>query len=429
MAARKQPIEALSQSEQPYEVPNNWIWTRLGGCITRSKEKALQPDSSMPYVGLDNMQSGFGIVEYIEALGLKSEKNVFHPGQILYGRLRPYLNKHDVAQVEGMCSTDILVYDVEQAALPKYINYFMNMPYFIAHSVEHSKGINLPRVSSHSIEELAFPLPPLEEQQRIVERIENLFSKLDDVETQLHCVIEESRLRQAAIIGKAFAGNLSNTGEKWEQVKVLQVVEGLKYGTSEKSDYNNDGLPVLRIPNVSQSRVDLDDMKFLSHCDVKPDDLLHEDDILMIRSNGSRDLVGRCAIVPKLDGDYTYASFLIRIRPSENVVPRYLWYYLQSSEAKSQLFNRAKSSSGIHNINSKEIGSTLMPLPPLGVQEQIVQYLDSMLEKEDEFSASVQNTLNTVSTIRQAILAKAMRGELGTNNPDDVSALELLAQM
>ena len=147
----------------------------------------------------------------------------------------------------------------------------------------------------------------------------------------------------------------------------------------------------------------------------------------MIRSNGSRDLVGRCAVVPTLDEEYTYASFLIRIRPSDRVDSKYLWYYLQSPDAKAQLFTKAKSSSGIHNINSKEIGATIMPLPAMDKQHAIVQALDALFDSERDVLSTATIALDRIRMTRESILNKALRGELGTNDPDEPSSKELFA--
>lgn len=282
------------------------------------------------------------------------------------------------------------------------------------------------RAQPKFVKSYCVPLPPLAEQRRIVERVESLFAKLDRAEFELQQAIEGSAERKDSILYDTF-----NTASKedWNIVTVSQVIDSLKYGTSEKSSYENEGMAVLRIPNIGDEGIDFADMKYLSHRDVKKDDLLQENDILMIRSNGSRDLVGRCGIVPRLVDKYTYASFLIRIRPSDDVYPAYLWRFLQSPQAREQLFNRAKSSSGIHNINSKEIGQTRMPLPPLDTQETIVNRLDASLAREDAVVHIMRETLMCIQNIRTKVLVKALQGKLDTNNEGDPHAREELLSM
>ena len=136
----------------------------------------------------------------------------------------------------------------------------------------------------------------------------------------------------------------------WENSTLSKIVSGLKYGSSEKSDYNNNGTPVLRIPNIGEGVIDFSDLKYMQGELGNSYHEVFENDILIIRSNGSRDLVGKCAIVPALERRYAYASFLIRIKASDKVLPKYLVRYINSSMARGQLFAKAKSSSGIHNI-------------------------------------------------------------------------------
>lgn len=426
MTIKEQVATALVPEEaQPYKVPENWCWVHLGSVVSFSSEKQETFTGDELYIGLEHMRSGQGITDYGSTEGLKSTKNVFHPGQVLYGKLRPYLNKHDLASFDGVCSTDILVLDASTALLPEFLNLYLGTKGFIEFATSHSKGSSLPRTSAKEIGIAPLPLPPIHEQQRITSCVKRIFSKLEKAETDLLDVINCVDKQQQAILHKTF----SKSDAAWNKVRVGDVVSGLKYGTSEKSTYENEGMPVLRIPNVSQLRVDLTDMKYLPRKDVNADDLVRSGDLLMIRSNGSRELVGRCAVVPELDKEYAYASFLIRIRPSDRVDSRYLWYFLQSPDAKSQLFTKAKSSSGIHNINSKEISATVMPLPSMEEQVRLVKSLDDLLEKNARIIDSAQAAIDEITKIKQSSLSKAMRGELGSNDLSEQSSVSLLRRI
>ena len=428
----------VPEGEQPYPVPGKWCWVRLGLLLQSSKEKTEEfSDVDLKYVGLEHMQKDGGIVAYDSAEGVKSLKNVFHPQQILYGKLRPYLNKHDIVTFDGVCSTDILVFNIAAVTIPKFVNFFLDQDTFIEYTVSNSKGINLPRVSESVVLNAKCPLPPFAEQQRIVDRIENLFAKLDEAKQKAQDALDSFETRKAAILHKAFTGELTAKWRaehgvgmtSWNSTTLAQVVSGFKYGTSEKSDYNNTGMPVLRIPNVGDGYVDFSDMKYLNHSDVDEESQIHEGDILIIRSNGSRDLVGKSVLVPKLDRPHAYASFLIRIKPSDIVKAEYLTLYLNSTDARSQMFRKAKSSAGINNINSKELGAIFMTLPSVLEQNEIVRILDSLFAKEQQSKEAAEVVLEKIDLLKKSILARAFRGELGTNDPTEESALELLKQV
>ena len=111
----------LPKCERPYEIPENWVWTKLETLVYSRKEKCDDfSDNELRYIGLEHIQSGNGIVGYGSVQELKSLKNVFKLGDIWYGKLRPYLNKHDIASFDGICSTDILVLI---NLVTKYLNY------------------------------------------------------------------------------------------------------------------------------------------------------------------------------------------------------------------------------------------------------------------------------------------------------------------
>ena len=150
----------VPEEEQPYPVPANWLWVRLGTLITAFKEKT---DNffvkNLQYVGLENIEKDGKIMTSVSANNLKSLKNVFRKDQILYGRLRPYLNKHGIPTFDGVCSTDILVFDNTKFSLNKFVNYYFDLSFFIDYAVANCKGINLPRVSEETILKAPAPSP------------------------------------------------------------------------------------------------------------------------------------------------------------------------------------------------------------------------------------------------------------------------------
>lgn len=229
---------------------------------------------------------------------------------------------------------------------------------------ELSSGIAQPGVNATKLQSLCFPLSPLAEQQRIVDRIESLFAKLDEAKQKAQDALDSFETRKAAILHKAFTGELTAQWRKehgvgmesWDNTTLSKIVIGFKYGTSEKSDYSYKGMPVFRIPNITDDGLSFEDLKFLSHKDISDENQIHENDILIVRSNGSRELVGKSVLVPQLDREYAYASFLIRIQPLESVVPNYLVMYLNSTDARMQMFKRQNHPLGSITLIPKNWG-------------------------------------------------------------------------
>lgn len=210
----------------------------------------------------------------------------------------------------------------------------------------------------------------------------------------------------------------SSLPTSWFYTKQGNLIEEPKYGTSKKCNYNIEGKGVLRIPNISDGVISAEDLKFalFSEAEMRIYQL-KLNDILTIRSNGSVDLVGKCAIVQEKDTEYLYAGYLIRLRPlSNNINSKFLLYCLSSGELRIQIESKAKSTSGVNNINSGELSSLIIPLCPLQEQYQIVQEIESRLSVCDKVEESIAENLAKAEALRQSILKKAFEGKLLTES-------------
>jgi type I restriction enzyme S subunit len=140
---------------------------------------------------------------------------------------------------------------------------------------------------------------------------------------------------------------------------------------------------------------------------------LQEGDILTIRSNGSVDLVGKCALITKKDEAYLYAGYLICLRPIKGIVnPKYLINVLVSINLRNQIESKAKSTSGVNNINSGELKSLIIPLCPIEEQHHIVEEIECRLSVADKLEEIITASLQQSETLRQSILKKAFEGGL-----------------
>lgn len=408
--------------EQPYEVPENWCWVYQNvACQLGDGEK--RNDEEHPYLE----------VKYLRG---NKEADIKKAGKYIETGTKIILvdgeNSGEVFEVfeDGYMGSTFKTLNISSGINEKYLLYFVDSKRDL---LRNSKtGSAIPHLNKKLFFSLEFPLPPLQEQQRIVEKIESLFAKLDEVKEKVQEAIASIDDNVEALLYKAFTGQLTNEWrnsnieiEKWEDTTLSEIVSGLKYGSSEKSDYEYKGTPILRIPNIGDGIVDFSDLKYMSEELKSSSHEVFEDDILIIRSNGSRDLVGKCALVPKLQERYAYASFLIRMKVTEKVLPEYLVRFINSSMARAQMFDKAKSSSGIHNINSKELGAIKICVPSIEEQKQILICIQEFVNKEKQVQEISEEILGSIDRMKKSILAKAFRGELGTNNTDEESAIEL----
>ncbi|MHA7849527.1 restriction endonuclease subunit S [Roseovarius sp.] len=217
----------------------------------------------------------------------------------------------------------------------------------------------------------------------------------------------------------------------WTMMPLGLLIDEPAYGTSKKSDYDGGSKGVLRIPNIAAGVIDATDLKSSNFDEAELEQYrLIEGDVLTIRSNGSLSLVGKPALVRPVDTQFVYAGYLIRLRPiAGSLVPKNLVYLMMEPTVRGQIENKAKSTSGVNNINAKELQELQVPICSADEQSEIVCILDARLEAADALEAEIDAALTRADALRQSILKKAFSGHLVPQDPNDEPASTLLARI
>lgn len=200
-----------------------------------------------------------------------------------------------------------------------------------------------------------------------------------------------------------------STTSLWEWSTLGELFKDMRYGTSKKCDRDDSLTPVLRIPNVSGGTVNLDDMKFGPLDARERSDLqLQEGDLLIIRSNGSLDIVGRFAIVPDLENETAFAGYLVRGRLDQScVVPKYIWHVSNSAWIRRKIEGPIRHGVGLKNLNLTELSALPIPIPPLAEQHRIVAKVDALLALCDALKARLADAAQTQRHLADAITQRA----------------------
>jgi type I restriction enzyme S subunit len=200
------PIDVFN----PVELPENWTWTRLGEVVFLSNERynpTISEDER--FVGLEHIQSGTGkLLGFGKSSETRSTKNRFKQGDLLYGKLRPYLNKVWVANFNGVCSTDILVFQKNDFISNEYLAACLLNQSFVEYTNQHMSGVQHPRVSYQILSQYIVPLPPLLEQLEIAEEVQRSFSVADEVERATEQNLKKAEFLRQSILKVAFEGKL-----------------------------------------------------------------------------------------------------------------------------------------------------------------------------------------------------------------------------
>ncbi len=297
-----------------------------------------------------------------------------------------------------------------------YLYHFVQGKYALLNT--RKKGTGTPHLNPELLKKQKLVVPDVAEQERIVARIEELFSQLDAGVETLKKTKAQLAVYQQAVLKEAFEGRLTASGPE-KIVRLGDYIETPRYGTSKKCSYDDgrDRTAVYRIPNIDHKngRISHDDIKYAQFTESELDGIrLQQGDILIIRSNGSVSLVGRAAMVCDADITGTFAGYLMRLRISEpeTLLPKFLLLFLQSHQARIYIENKAKSTSGVHNINSTEISDLQMPLYDPDTQYAIIEAIESRLSVCDSIEQTVDTALQQAEAMRQSILKDAFEGRL-----------------
>lgn len=410
--------------EWPYKLPENWCWTYFKSIST------IQTGKKDANYGSDEGKYPFFTcaAEPIRCHGYSFDcRAILLAGNGDINNINRYNGKFEAYQ-------RTYVVKISEPLCFDYIFYWFKYRWFDFNKGKMF-GTAIPYIRLGNLQEFPTPIPPLAEQQRIVVRIESLFSKLDEAKEKAQAVVDSFETRKAAILHKAFTGELTAKWreehgvrmDSWEKKSVGELCISLKYGTAKKSDASGN-VVVLRMGNLQQGEIDWSDLAYSKD----PDDIekykLYPGDVLFNRTNSAA-LVGKTAIY-RGEHPAIYAGYLIKLDyDHDKIIGDYLNYALNTLDAKKYCNSVKTDGVNQSNINAKKIGAYSFNVPSIPEQEKIVSVIQKLLSKEQQAKEAAEAVLDQIDLMKKSILACAFRGELGTNDPSEESAVELLKQI
>ena len=371
-----------------------------------------RPDSL--YLGLEHLASG-RLIRLGGGLAseMRSSTSAFKPSDVLYGKLRPYLDKAVLADQEGVCTTELLVLRAKADVDPKFLAAVVHSPHFLEYAVSGTTGVQHPRTSWAHIREFGAPSFSYDEQRQIADLLWLVHEAINHSEA----LVKEADALKRAAMQTLFTRGLKDEPQKeteigsmpgsWELRPIGEFAHQLQYGLSVRGEPAG-RYPILRMNCQQDGKVLLRDLQFVNVDDktakayrVKPGDILFN------RTN-SYELVGRTAIV-EMETDAVFASYLVRVSvDNKRLDPRFLNHFLNWDTAQFELKKLATRGVSQANISAGKLREFGIPMTDLDEQDEIVTILDTIDRKIDLH----RRKRAVLDDLFKALLHKLMTGEI-----------------
>lgn len=435
------PEEKLEQAlvpeaEQPYKVPENWCWITIQD-INRYKSISVDP-TKLPDIEFELYSVPSSSDDYPEILSGKeigSTKQAVKKGDVLLCKINPRINRvWKVSQYtdnELLASSEWII--IRNSDLDTdYLLYCFRSPYFRDFMLSNVSGVggSLMRAQPKYVKGYPVPIPPLPEQHRIVTRIESLFAKLDEAREKAQAVVDGFEDRKAAILHKAFTGELTEGWRKekglqdivWDETPLEKICSSIYDGDHMPPPKSDEGIPFLVISNVNTGHLSYENTRFVPHdyyesiSDTRKPEL---GDVLYT-------LVGSYGIPVVVDDSrpFCFQRHMALLKPV-NVDTYFLWYQLQCQEFYNKATEIATGTAQL-TVPIKGLRKLKIRLPSKPEQSEVVKILNGILSNEEHAKETAEQVIDQIDTMKKSILARAFRGELGTNDPEEESAVELV---
>lgn len=421
----------VKEEEQLYQVPSNWVWTKLGNTVevimgqSPKGDETTDDSSYTPLIGgAADMGNIYPKAKRYTRKPTKTSKSGDVIVSIRATLGRPIFSDGEYCLGRGVASIRTVIMQ------NKFIRYFLINFEDYLYSI--ATGTTFAQVSKTDIENMPFPLPPLAEQQRIVERIESLFEKLDTAKELAQNALDSFENRKAAILHKAFTGELTakwreENGvnlDSWEDKTFQEICNKITDGFHNSPKPVESGYPYIMAGHVKSTGIDFTNCLYVdekNHKELFAKAYPEKGDILLVNIGAG---TGTPAIV-EIEYEFSFKNSAI-LKLKDEFLSKFVFYHLLY--VKSKVMAEITRGGAQPFLSLKIIKGMSITLPTLREQKVIVDYLDTILEGEEK-AQELCDVIEKIDFMKKAILARAFRGELGTNNPEEESAIELLKEV
>ncbi|MBU3072528.1 restriction endonuclease subunit S [Clostridium estertheticum] len=429
--------QALIKNEDiPYEVPINWIWTKIefvsnlksGTTIPATQEL---PHGKIPYVKVADMnlqENSYIITTSSRFVNNYNRSTVIPMNSVIFPKRGGAIltnKKRLVKEKEILVDLNIMAIIPNKKITVDYVyNWFLTIDLCVLNN-----GSNVPQINNKDIYPLQFPLPPFAEQQRIVDVIESFFEKLDTSKEEVQNALDSFENRKAAILHKAFTGELTakwreENGvslDNWEKKNLKSLCKISSGGTPSRTnkEYYTGEIPWVKTGEINWNYISDSKEKITEWAIKNSSAKVFPIETVLVAMYGQGLTRGRAAI---LDIEACTNQAVCALIPNSELLNKYLYYYFMCNYWE---FRQKAVGGNQPNFSGTIIGGFIINIPTVLEQKEIVGIIDNLLGKEQR-AKELCDVIEKIDLMKKAILGRAFRGELGTNDPQEESAVGLL---
>lgn len=435
------------------DLPEGWSLVSLGelgqwgsGGTPPRTNASYYSGGTIPWLVIGDLTDGYvyKVQTFITENGLNNSSAKLLPKDTLLVAMYGSIGKLGITSIE--CATNQAIAFCRNDASVVTLRYLF---YALANAkpalIALGQGGAQQNISQSVLKNFQIPLAPRAEQLRIADQLDTLLARINTCHQHLNTTPALLKRFRQAVLAAATSGRLTEDYRKssaatvasgmpadWTESNIQTIATDLRYGTSKKCDYSKSGVGVLRIPNIADhGRIDVRDLKSAQFEEKEIEKLaLDVGDLLVIRSNGSVELVGKTSIVTEKEAGLLFAGYLMRLRVnSELALPAFVRLCLAAPLQRKYIELTAKSTSGVNNLNAEELRSLTLWLPKPDEQAEIVRRVEKLFKLADRIEARYTAAFAQAQRLNPLVLSKAFRGELIPQDPSDEPASDLLARI
>jgi type I restriction enzyme S subunit len=392
---------------------NGWRTVKLGELCVEDRE-TVEPKSSeaqeRSYLSLEHIFSGSGEIIKDESLAVEDEGRsltfAFDNRHVLYGKLRPYLNKVALPDFAGRCTTELIPLLPNPDTDREFLAWMLRRQETVSFAMQGKTGSRMPRADMDELLKMEVPFVPIGEQRQMAARLREQMAEVERARAAVQAQLDAAKILPTALLRDIFASAIARRWPIASLGDVSEVIGGMQK-TPDRAPHKFHK-QFLTVRNVQRGYLDLSNVERFEVTPAEFERLrLQQGDLLIVEGNGSVAHIGRNALF-KEEGEWIHQNHIIRVRLSKDrFMPEFVSEYLNSEAGCAQMLEKAKTTTGLYTLSTKKIAALEVPMPSLAEQRKVASRLDAELTAARSLVETLETRLAEIELLPATLLRSA----------------------